>query len=247
MALSTDAKTILAENFSKCIQGHHLLYNTPVKESIWEEVEEMILTCSGYTVSDMANGGHASGADKSCEGLGKLSDKTGKYEGSNSKVLKISSYRMTTVCGPGHDGTQEEICAEIGKRKNFDYYSIAARSDVAGGYVYDWYLFPSTMAAFDPATYAWTPTTGQRGKNKSNVNGWKTNVVDGSSMSISYAASSQLWMSLAMTAEVKSHLIASQKVTIGRTMTLVDLFNAHTRTSAPPTPSSPPDAPVPSE
>ena len=50
---------------------------------------------------------------------------------------------------------------------------------------------------------------GKRGKKKDIQVGWNTNVVNGSSMSISFSMSSQLWISVTITDEMKDQYIVA--------------------------------------
>jgi hypothetical protein len=50
---------------------------------------------------------------------------------------------------------------------------------------------------------------GKRGKKKDIQVGWNTNVVNGSSMSITFSMSSQLWISVTVTNEIKENYIVA--------------------------------------
>jgi hypothetical protein len=100
-----------------------------------------------------------------------------------------------------------EIIAEINKRKNFQYYSIIARDESSDKIYYDWFVLPAEHPALNPSSYTWEPMIGKRGKKKDIQVGWNTNVVNGSSMSISFSMSSQLWISVTITDEMKEQYI----------------------------------------
>ena len=90
--------------------------------------------------------------------------------------------------------------------------------------MYEWFLIPSDFPALDPAAYNWQPQLGTKGKKKGQQNGWETNEVNGSKMSITFSMSSQLWIKVNANA-VKEFLISSCLVDIGRKMTYIDLFD----------------------
>ena len=205
-ALITDeTRTLLYTNFTKCVKGYHLVNDDPIKEAPWEDINTVILNASGCPVHSKSSGSHQSGGDISCS-LGDFSNKSTQYEKGN-QAFKISSYRLTTVCSDKEPGSIEAFVAEINRRKNFNYYSIIVREDTVNEILYDWYLIPSDFPAFDPATYQWVPKLGKIGKNKGATTGWETNVVNGSSMSITFSMSSQLWMDISITEEMKPFVI----------------------------------------
>jgi hypothetical protein len=129
-------------NFKKCVQGYHLLNSATIKESVWEEINSLIFSSVGIEVFSQSEGSHLPGMDINCS-LGGISNKSAKYSAHN-KSFDISSYRLTTVCSEKHCGSPEEICQEINKRKNFDYYSIILRdeSNPEKKY-YEWLLIPT--------------------------------------------------------------------------------------------------------
>jgi hypothetical protein len=155
--------------------------------------------------------------------LWSFSNKSTQYE-KGLRAFKISSYRLTTVCSDKDPGTEEQIVAEINRRKNFQYYSIINRLKSGDGMIYEWYLIPSDYAAFDPSTYIWSPKIGKNGKNKDEIVGWKTNTVAGSSMSVTFSMSSQLWLDIAVTEELQSFMISSCKVPLGKKYNYIQLY-----------------------
>jgi len=198
-------------NFNKCVQGYHLLNAATIKESVWEDINSLIFSSVGIEVYSQSDGSHLPGMDINCS-LGGISNKSAKY-GAHKKSFDISSYRLTTVCSEKHCGTPAEICQEITKRKNFDYYSIILRDESnPEKKCYEWLLIPSTYMAVDPHSYTWEPVIGQRGKNKGAQVGWKTNTISGCSMTITFSMSSQLWMHIEMTEEIRQFIVARAEV-----------------------------------
>ena len=214
--LTPELIATLGANFVKCVQGYHLVNEDPIKESPWEDINVIVMNASGCPVKSQASGSHKSGADLSCS-LGDFSNKSSQYSGSS---FDISSYRLTTVS----KGQIEDIIAEINRRKNFNYYSIIVRAEQGGQYHYDWYLLPSDLPELDPSSYMWRPSLGKKGNNKGEITGWETNELNGSSMSITFSMSSQLWMRLHVTEEMKKYIVGSCRVDIGRKYNYIQLF-----------------------
>ena len=217
-------RATLSANFTKCVKGYHLINDDPIKESPWENINVQILNASGCPVEAQSNGSHKPGADLQCV-LGGLSNKSTQYEASG---FKLSSYRLTTVCSDKNPGTIEAIMAEINRRKDFAYYSIIVRNEQADKISYDWFMIPADYAPFNPATYKWSPKLGKTGKNKGVVTGWQTDVVNGSSMSITFSMSSQLWMDIHLTDDIKKYIIGSVTVSKGRKYNYIQLSEMFT-------------------
>jgi hypothetical protein len=196
--------------FNKCVKCYHLMNSSPIKESLWEDVNAMIFSSSGIEVYSKSDGGHSPGMDICCA-LGNISNKSVKYA-SEKKSIDMSSYRLTSVCSENNCGTPAEIIQEINKRKNFGYYSIIARQESVDTIQYDWILIPSNYELFVPGSYNWKPTLGKKGKNKDAQVGWHTNDINGSKMTITFSMSSQLWIHIEMTEEIKKFIIASAEV-----------------------------------
>jgi hypothetical protein len=193
--------------FQKCIRGYHLVNPSPVNETAWENINTMILTTLGIPVYEESSGSHASGMDIDCL-WGTLINKSAKYS-KQKKNFKISSYRLTTACGLDNCGSQDEIIKEINKRKNFEFYSIIVRDESEDGLMkYEWLLIPSDYIGLDPSSYTWKPMIGKTGKHKDKQIGWETNNVNGCYMSIHFSMSSQLWIHVEMTEEIKKFIIA---------------------------------------
>ena len=220
--LSTQLRAGLSSNFVKCVKGYHLINDDPIKETPWEDINAQILSASGCAVQSKSNGSHKPGADLSCS-LGNLSNKSTQYESGNSD-FKLSSYRLTKVCSDKVPGKIEDILAEIQARKDFEFYSIVVRAEEDKQILYDWYLLPSNFPAVNPASYTWQPKLGKIGTKKGDITGWETNEVNGSKMSITFSMSSQLWMDIHITDEMKEFLVASCKVDKGRKYNYIQLF-----------------------
>ena len=204
-------QTALANLYSLCIKGYHMLNSDPIKEAVWEQINAQVFKHSGIQVLGQACGSHSPGCDIETD-KGKFSNKSAKYEAKGTE-FNISSYRLTAVTSADDPGTPEKICAEINKRKNFDYYSVILREELPnGGFTYDWLLIPSDYPAFNPENFKWVPTIGKRGKNAGKQVGWETtNSISGveASMSISFSMSSQLWIQLKVTEDIKQFIVAS--------------------------------------
>jgi hypothetical protein len=234
MSLTPELVTGFAMFFKKCVRGYHILNKDPIKESVWEAINTQVLLHAGCTVASQSNGSHAPGSDI-CSSLGNLSNKSVKYNESSRSHLCVSSYRLSTVCSASNPGNITEIMEEIAKRKNFDFYSIIAREELSGNRIhYDWVLLPADHPIVDPTKYEWSPLVGQRGKNKGKQVGWKTNIVNGSSMSITFSMSSQLWMNICLNDELKEqYIIANTELSIRTKMDYVALADSYAEEGIP--------------
>jgi hypothetical protein len=212
--------TSLGSNFEKCVCGWHHVNNIPIKETAWEDVNATVLDASGCEVFSQSNGSHKPGADLKCS-LGGFSNKSTIYKKGN-KSFDISSYRLTTECSDKKLGKIEDIIEEINKRKNFAFYSIIARQETADKILYDWYLIPSDFPALDPALYTWHPKIG---KNKA-ITGWETEPMNGCKMSVTFSMSSQLWIKLVVTEELKKCIVASCTVNRTRKINYIQLYES---------------------
>jgi hypothetical protein len=220
-------KQLFSINFIKCIKGYHMLNSSPVNETIWETINSEILEKSGCNVLHMSNGSHSSGRDIICD-IGGLSNKSAKYN-KNKKEFSISSYRLTTVCSNKDCGTVENIIKEINSRKNYDYYSFIVRNEKELEIEYDWYLIPSNHHLFMPESYTWLPMLGQRGKKNGEQVGWKTNEINGSKMSITFSMSSQLWIYINITDELKSYIVSSCTVSKKTLFNYSEIFDMYSK------------------
>jgi hypothetical protein len=202
---------LIDTNFKKCVKGYHLINSSYINETIWEEINAIVFSSLGIEIYSKSDGSHSSGMDINSS-VGRISNKSAKYS-NNKKSIDISSYRLTTVCSEKQCGTPTEIIEEINKRKNFDYYSFIVRDESDNESIsYDWLLIPSSFLVLDPSSYTWEPTIGKRGKNKDTQVGWNTNEINGCKMSITFSMSSQLWIHIEMTEEIKKFIIASASV-----------------------------------
>ena len=194
--------------FRQAVEGYHLINSSPINEATWEDINALVFSSSGIEVYSKSDGSHLPGMDINCS-LGKISNKSAKYS-KNRKTFDISSYRLTAVCSEKRCGTPAEIIEEINGRKNFDYYSFIVRDDNGDeSTTYDWMLIPSNYAVLDPSAYTWEPMIGKTGKNKDAQTGWKTNEINGCRMTISFSMSSQLWIHIEMTDDIKKFIVSS--------------------------------------
>ncbi len=174
----------LQSTFTATVNGYHMINKTPIKESVWEEVNCDIVR-SVCSITDEANGNHASGKDNRFDNIN-VSNKSTKTDGNN---VSISSYRLSSVCNDKNNGNPQEILNEIEKRdKSFEYYSILIRNETKNNakIQYAWYIIPKNYYIFKIDKL--TPKIGQKGKKKDEVVGWKSKYCD-----ITFSMSSQLW------------------------------------------------------
>ncbi len=169
--------------FRAVITGYHIINKTPIKETVWEEINCDIVSgvCS---ITDEANGNHLSGKDNRFDNLN-ISNKSTKKNGNK---ISISSYRLTSVCNDKLPGNEKDIIHEIEKRdKSFDYYSILIRDEKENSLInYEWYMIPKDYYLFKIDTL--TPKVGKIGKKKGEIVGWESKYCD-----ITFSMSSQLW------------------------------------------------------
>jgi len=211
------------DNFGKCVMGYHFINDDPIKETPWENINSQILVESGCSIVSTSSGSHISGSDIHCS-IGAFSNKSTQYE-CNETQFKISSYRLTTVCTDKEPGIIETIIEEIDRRKNFDYYSIIVRNCEESTIKYDWYLIPADYPSFNPRTYSWKHKIGKIGKNKGLITGWETNIVGGSSMSITFSMSSQLWLNIRITDDMKKFIMGSVTITKGKKLNYINIYD----------------------
>ena len=223
--INTKLFNILSLSFEKCVKGYHIINDEPIKETPWEDINVQILNASGCNIISQSNGSHKSGADLFCS-IGELSNKSTQYESGN-KAFRLSSYRLTTVCSDKIPGNIDDIIFEINKRKNFTYYSIIVREEKDTEIMYDWYLIPSDCIQLNPSSYKWKPKIGIKGKNKNTITGWETDKIEGSSMSITFSMSSQLWIYVNITDKIKKYMICSCKVNKGRKYNYIQIYDKY--------------------
>jgi len=187
--------------FESVISGYHLINKTPIKETVWEEINCDIVQniCS---ISDEANGNHLSGKDNRFDSFN-ISNKSTKRNGNN---VSISSYRLTTVCSDKIHGNETDIITEIEKRdESFDYYSILIRDEKENSIIdYEWYMIPKDYYLFK--IHSLTPKMGKTGKNKGNIVGWESKYCD-----ITFSMSSQLWYKFNMN-EIKKYKVCQTTI-----------------------------------
>jgi hypothetical protein len=73
-------------------------------------------------------------------------------------------------------------------------------------------MIPSDYGPFNPSNFVWAPTIGKRGKNVGKQVGWNTiSSIAGTegAMSVTFSMSSQLWINLKVTEEMKQFIVAS--------------------------------------
>ena len=173
----------LQPQFTSVIKGYHMINTTPIKESVWEEINCEIVK-HACVVADQANGNHKSGKDNRFDNIN-ISNKSSKQEGN---TIRISSYRLSSVCSDKHNGNAQDIINEIEKRdSSFDYYSILIRDEKTNSkIIYKWYIIPKDCNVFK--INCLTHKHGKRGKKKGEIIGWESYGCD-----ITFSMSSQLW------------------------------------------------------
>jgi len=193
-------------NFIKCISGYHMINTQPIKSDIWKCLNTQILEAS------------------KCKTLGKIHHTTSIHSKAKSS-FKISSHHLTSVSSFDRPGNISTILNEIHRRNDFDFLSILLRNNHPGMKQYDWYLIPKSYHPLNPFGYSWKPMIGKRGSHHGEIIGWETNTLDGSSMSITFNMSSQLWLNLALTEELKKYRIASTIVNPYNKYNYIQLYN----------------------
>lgn len=212
-------------NFLRCVKGYHMLNNSPITGTCWEDINATVLNASDCPVLWMSNGSHKPGKDMDCriEGLANpvvsLSNKSTKYFRGNRR-FKISSYRLGTICSETSPGEVKDIVKGINDKKNFEFYSVLARSHAGKEIHYDWYLIPSDLPALDPSTYEWH----LKYKKNGDLSGWETNIVNGSSMFVNFTMSSELWINLTITDDVKKFIVGSCDANTVSRMNYIDFY-----------------------
>lgn len=200
---------LLQINFEKCIKGWHMINSSVINETIWEDINVIIFNSIDIEIYSKSGGSHLPGMDINSS-FGKISNKSAKYS-KNKRSIDISSYRLTTVCSENNNGNISDIIDEINKRKNYDYYSLIVRNENndTKEIEYDWYMIPSNYILLEPNSYEWKPIISKKGKKIDTQIGWTTNEINGSKMSIYFNMSSQLWIHIEITDEIKEFIIAN--------------------------------------
>lgn len=191
----------LQEDFSKVVNGYHMVNPAPIKEAVWEAINCVIVK-SIFSISDEAEGNHTSGKDNRFDNIN-ISNKSTKVEGTN---ISISSYRLTTVCNDKDIGISANIIEEIRKRdSSFDYYSLLVRDEKENSFIkYMWYIIPKDCYLFriDNLNHK----IGKRGKKKDEIIGWESKY-----SSITFSMSSQLWYNFSID-ELKKYMVCYTEV-----------------------------------
>ena len=174
---------LLQDTFKSVINGYHIINKTPIKETVWEEVNCDIVrdVCN---ISDEANGNHVSGKDNRFDNCN-VSNKSAKTD---KDKVSISSYRLSSVCDSANNGNPSDIINEIERRdESFDMYSLLVRSEKENPIIgYSWYMIPKDHFVFKINELV--PKIGKMGKKKGKIVGWKSEYCD-----ITFSMSSQLW------------------------------------------------------
>lgn len=191
----------LKEDFSKTLNGYHMVNKAPIKESVWEEVNCDIAK-SSFSISDEAKGNHASGKDNRFDNIN-ISNKSTKVKRTN---ISISSYRLTTVCNDKDIGISVNIIEEIRKRdSSFDYYSLLVRNEKENSVIeYMWYIIPKDCYLFRIDTL--NHKIGKKGNKKDEIIGWESKY-----SSITFSMSSQLWYNFSID-ELKKYMVCYTEV-----------------------------------
>ena len=181
-ALCKKFKTLQVRFVSE-IGGYHMLHKTPIKESVWEEINCNIVE-GVFSIIYESMGSHMSGIDNIFD-KAKMSNKTIKI---NKNDCNLSSYRLTNVCNPTNIGNPIDIINEIKERdRSFDYYSILIRDEKKNSLIeYMWYIIPKDYYIFKIGKL--TEKTGKKKQNKGKIIGWESKNCD-----ITFSMSSQLW------------------------------------------------------
>ena len=61
----------------------------------------------------------------------------------------------------------------------------------------------------DPISYQWSPLIGKKGLGLNTQIGWETNEINGCKMKITFSMSSQLWIHIKNTEEIKKFIVSS--------------------------------------
>jgi len=219
--LSTVDFSIFSDLFEKCVNGYHLVNDDPIKESPWEDINALIFKKAGCNIDLLSNGSHKSGSDLTCTINNSKLSFSNKSSRKYKKNFKISSYRLTCVCSNKDHGDIDKILNEIDKRKDYDYYSIIVREETENNINYMWYVIPSDYHELNPRSYKWNKKINKDGV----VTGWETDTINGSSMSISFSMSSQLWIDLMITNDLDKFKVSTCNVLKGRKYDYIDLYD----------------------
>lgn len=198
----------IIKNFENELRGYHLMNKSPLKESLWEEVNTNIVR-DYCTIADEANGNHLSGKDNKYD-MWNISNKTCKIE-KNGKI-SISSYRLSSICSNKDPSTKEKIVEEIHKRdSNFDYYSILVRQEDKNIITYMWCVIPKDYYIFNVENQEFIPKLGKQKRSQGQNVGWTGKYFD-----INFSMSSQLWYHFNFD-DIKQFVLAKVTIPIPQT------------------------------
>lgn len=209
------SSTVLSEcytNFIKAISGYHSINDHPIRGLNWESIHKQIIQTSSNKDNNLS------------ELFEKVQCHSSIYD-KNSNLFRVSSHHLHSTCSLKCPGNIPTIVDDIHSRNDIDFHSILVRNWKDNTMRYDWYLFPNYYQAFNPYIYNWSPKIATKGKHKHSYIGWKTNVVNGSSMSIFFNMSSQLWINIAITDECKKYKVASTIVNKYNKYNYIELHN----------------------
>jgi hypothetical protein len=206
----------IKKNFENEINGYHIINNQPIKEAVWEIINENIIK-NYYNVSETSCGNHKSGKDMKI-GIHNISNKSCKID---KNKVHISSYRLTKVCNNNNFGDINEIIKEIENRDNsFNFYSLLCREEYESGIKYYWCIIPKTYYIFNVCLQNFKNKYGS-GKNKDKVTGWKGEYFD-----ITFSMSSQLWFHFDFT-KIKKFVIHETYINYKNTLTYSDIYKLY--------------------
>ena len=207
--LTTELLGTYYTNFIKCVSGYHTIHDAPLRDSTWACAHGQILRASNR--SPFETGFHPCSS---------------KYP-VNRTHFKVASHHLGSICSQGNPGNIYHILDAVEERSlPFSHYSILVRNWEPERQYYDWYLIPKEAVVVNPRSYNWSPLF----CSKKEILGWKTDGLHGSSMSITFAMNSQLWMTLGVTEELKKYKIGSCGVNPYQKYTYIELHDALRRT-----------------
>lgn len=199
-------QNIIYKKFIDELTGFHIINNEPIKEHIWEKINENIVK-NIFTVNYYSNGSHISGIDNKFNNW-RISNKTGCI-GKNSNIM-ISSYRLSSICNAKNISTSKNIVKEITERnKNFDYYSLLLRNKEIKNneIIYYWYIIPKDLYIFNIIEEDLVIHHRNKDSTK-DIIGYKSK-----NCSISFSMSSQLWYNFKQN-DIKKYLVKKINIPI---------------------------------
>jgi hypothetical protein len=211
--------------FEKEIKGYHLINKSPIKESVWEEINRNIVK-DICIIGDGANGSHISGKDNRFDNWN-ISNKTSKIQG---KMVHLSSYRLTNVCDM-NKGNKKDIIFEVKKRDaSFDYYSILLRDEIdtvnCNEITYYWCIIPKNEDIFNLEKQKFDKIIGSYKNNRNKFIGWKGEYYD-----IRFSMSSQLWYHFTFES-IKKFTICSTNVLLNNSLTYANIYDLYSNTNS---------------